>query len=112
MSTPRRFGKSWTPPLAEYCRSGPLGWRFIALLAAARSGVTGDRRTATRDGLACTLFHVGQGIGVLAAPTWRVLTPGRVPVFHLPGVHAQLPAVATIPDLDSRPRLLVVEGAA
>lgn len=85
---------------------------MIALLAAARSGVTGDSRTATRDGLACTLFHVGQGIGVLAAPTWRVLTPGRVPVFHLPGVHVQLPAVATIPDLDSRPRLLVVEGAA
>jgi hypothetical protein len=85
---------------------------IIALLAAARSGVTGDSRTATRDGLACTLFHVGQGIGVLAAPTWRVLTPGRVPVFHLPGVHVQLPAVATIPDLDSRPRLLVVDGAA
>jgi hypothetical protein len=55
-----------------------------ALLAAVRTGSSNGRRTADRDGLACTLFHTASGDGVIAAPSWRVVTPGRIPVFHLP----------------------------
>ncbi|NNJ63345.1 MAG: DUF2397 domain-containing protein [Dactylosporangium sp.] len=61
---------------------------LASLMTAVRVGLTPgttDRRTGTRDGLSCTLFHTGDGAGVLTAPTWRVLLPGRQPVFHLPG---------------------------
>ncbi|MBO4161224.1 DUF2397 domain-containing protein [Micromonospora antibiotica] len=61
---------------------------LAALMTAVRAGLapgTTDRRTGLRDGLSCTLFHIGDGAGVLVAPTWRVLLPGRMPVFHLPG---------------------------
>lgn len=61
---------------------------LASLMAAVRASVDwreSDRRTATRDGLACTLLYTGTGAGVLVAPTWRVLLPGRVPVFHMPG---------------------------
>lgn len=61
---------------------------LASLMAAVRSSPARgarDRRTAVRDGLACTLLHTGDGTGVLPGPTWRVLLPGRVPVFHAPG---------------------------
>ncbi|GIM90073.1 hypothetical protein Ato02nite_018660 [Paractinoplanes toevensis] len=67
---------------------------LAALMTAVRAGLvpgTTDRRTGVRDGLSCTLFHVGEGAGVLVAPTWRVLLPGRVLVFHLPGRWATSP---------------------
>jgi hypothetical protein len=35
--------------------------------------------------LSCTLFTDAARTGLLATATWRVLTPGRVLVFHLPG---------------------------
>jgi hypothetical protein len=68
-------------------------------MTAVRAGPTpgaGDRRTGTRDGLSCTLFHTGARTGALAAPTWRVLLPGRIPVFHLPGQWALAPEPTTL----------------
>lgn len=73
---------------------------LASLMAAVQAGVSRsrrDQRTATRDGLACTLFHVGDETGVLRAPTWRILLPGRTPVFHLPGQWPMAPK-ATRPD--------------
>jgi uncharacterized protein (TIGR02677 family) len=58
---------------------------LVALVAAVRSPLSRDHRSATRDGLSCTLFSVATRTGLLATATWRVLTPGRVAVFHLPG---------------------------
>lgn len=89
---------------------------LAALMTAVRTGLTpgtSDRRTGTRDGLSCTLFHVGAGTGVLAAPTWRVLLPGRLPVFHLPGQWAVAPQVTSLdPAWRVSPVLQQVSGAA
>jgi hypothetical protein len=57
-----------------------------SLLAAVRTRASNERRSGVCDGLACTLFHSRTETGVLACPTWRVATPGRIPVFHLPHV--------------------------
>jgi uncharacterized protein (TIGR02677 family) len=84
---------------------------MTALMAAARSGATGPRRTATHDGLACTLFHAPDSTGALCAPTWRVLLPGRVPVFHQQGSVAANPTASLADDREARP-LIVVDGAA
>ncbi len=81
------------------------------LMAAARSGPAGPRRTANLDGLACTLFRVPGSTGALRAPTWRVWLPGRVPVFHRPGTAAVTPPVSIADDRELR-ALVVVEGAA
>lgn len=73
---------------------------LASLMAAVRTTAAPgrrDRRTATRDGLACTLFLTGDGTGRVSAPTWRVLLPGRVPVFHLPGRWVPAPRAA-VPD--------------
>lgn len=66
---------------------------LAALMAAARAIATGPRRTGTSGGLACTLVHTGTGTGTLNAPTWHVLLPGRIPLFHRPG---QRPSAATL----------------
>jgi uncharacterized protein (TIGR02677 family) len=84
---------------------------MATLMAAARSGATGPRRTATREGLACTLFRAPDSTGALRAPTWRVLLPGRVPVFHQQGSVAADPPVSLADDRAARP-LIVVDGAA
>jgi hypothetical protein len=89
---------------------------LAALMAAVRAGVVpgaADLRTAVRDGLSCTLFHIGDGVGVLAAPTWRVLLPGRIPVFHLPGRWVPAPR-PTRRDPQARAAMLLehVPGAA
>lgn len=85
---------------------------FAALLAAVRSNASHDRRVATRDGLGCTLWHVGSGAtGMLLAPTWRVWVPGRISVFHLPGTAPPRPLTPTRPD-DGKAVELVLEGAA
>lgn len=83
---------------------------LASLMAAARVGASGDRRTATRDGLACTLFHTGEGAGLLRAPAWRIWLPGRVAVFHRPEVRPAVP-VPTTADIDAR-ATVVVGGAA
>lgn len=71
---------------------------LTSLMAAVRAGAVRDRRTAERDGLACTLWHTGSVGGQLVAPTWRVLTPGWTPVFHRRGTAAARPAFPTVPD--------------
>jgi uncharacterized protein (TIGR02677 family) len=77
---------------------------LASLMTAVRIGVTPgttDRRTGTRDGLSCTLFHTGAGVGVVRAPSWRVLLPGRLPIFHRPGQWIAVPRQATA-DLQHR----------
>lgn len=70
-----------------------------ALMAAVRSAPSGARRTASRDGLACTLLYTGTGMRVLTAPNWRVLLPGRHLVFHLPGRRPNASALAALEKL-------------
>lgn len=66
--------------------TGPAAQAALAsLMAAARTAPTGVRRTATVDGLVCTIVHVGTGNGLVCAATWRVVLPSRIPVFHQPG---------------------------
>ena len=81
---------------------------LAALMAAARAAATGPRRTGASGGLACTLFHTGTGVGTLNAPTWRVLLPGRIPLFHQPGRRPSTAALAalagTTPTDDLSPR--------
>ncbi|MEV8628551.1 DUF2397 family protein [Streptomyces sp. NPDC051079] len=69
---------------------------LAALMAAARAVATGPRRTGTSGGLACTLVHTGSGTGMLNAPTWRVLLPGRIPLFHQPGQRPSAAALAAL----------------
>lgn len=83
---------------------------LASVLAAVRAASSNGRRTGVRDGLACTLFHTGAGTGTLRAPTWRVLTPGRLLVFHLPGVVVHAPRGIT-PTEDREPPRVVVAGA-
>ncbi len=84
---------------------------LAALAAAVRATSSNGRRVAVRDGLGCTLFHTGSGVGCIVAPTWRVLTPGRIPVFHPPGVVARVPAAPEVRDEATEPLLLLAGGA-
>lgn len=63
---------------------------LATVMDAVRQSPRGDRRRASKDGLACTIFFTGQGAAVLRCPAWRVWLPGRVLVFHLPGARVQL----------------------
>jgi uncharacterized protein (TIGR02677 family) len=83
---------------------------FASLLAAARADGLSGRRTGVRDGLGCSLFHVGIATGVLAARTWRVFTPGRIAVFHPPGVIVGVPASLAVIDEQDSP-CIVLAGA-
>ncbi|MEV6319430.1 DUF2397 domain-containing protein [Streptomyces sp. NPDC051776] len=67
-----------------------------ALMTAARATAKGPRRTGVSGGLACSLIHTGTGTGLLAAPTWRVLLPGRIPLFHEPGRRPSASALAAL----------------
>lgn len=96
--------------------SGPASRAALAaLMAASRTAPRGARRTATVDGLSCTLVHVadraGEAAGVLAASTWRVFLPGRIPLFHL-RCHrpnsAQLTALSTLTTVTDTDRSVVV----
>lgn len=82
-----------------------------ALMAAARTGAAGPRRSASCGGLACTLFHSPGSTGALLAPTWQVWLPSRIAVFHQQGTKASEPATILVDDAELR-ALLVVEGAA
>lgn len=74
---------------------------LAAVNAAARGTVARRRptlpegfsgRRGHRDGLACTLLYVGPGItGLVVAPMWRALLPGRIALFHRPNQPASLP---------------------
>jgi hypothetical protein len=84
------------------------------LLATARSAPRGrrrDTRSAARDGLACTIFHVPGARAVLRAPTWHVLLPDRLVAFHHPGARVARPSV-TVPDDETYIPLRVVGGGA
>ncbi|GAA2030701.1 hypothetical protein GCM10009839_33100 [Catenulispora yoronensis] len=72
---------------------------LAALMAAARATSTGSPRTAVRDGLACSLISVADGVGQLRTASWTVLLPGRIPQFHLPG---DLPVVTGNPGSGDR----------
>ena len=72
---------------------------LAALMTAARAGVSGPRRTGAAGGLACTLIHTGTGIGAIRAPTWSVLLPGRIPLFHRLGQRPAPQALAVLSDL-------------
>ena len=90
------------------CAGAPLtatGARvaLAALMSAARANATGPCRTAACDGLACTLIHTGTGTGELCAPTWRVLLPGRFPLFHLPGQRPSATALAGLSGMQPTP---------
>ena len=107
---------------------------LAALNAAARAtrrpagpGLPFAARSAQRDGLACTLLYTGadatdpaaaadaRTVGVVRAPFWRVLTPGRVPVFHRPEQAPRLPAGLTVidePPTAAAVSVLLEEGAA
>ncbi|OQR59958.1 hypothetical protein B6E66_32520 [Streptomyces maremycinicus] len=69
---------------------------LAALMAAARTAATGPSRTGASGGLACTLIHTGSGAGILNAPTWHVLLPGRIALFHQPGRRPSAEALATV----------------
>jgi uncharacterized protein (TIGR02677 family) len=58
---------------------------LVALMDAVRQAPSGTARTAVRDGLACTIFWTGTGVGGLRAPSWRAWLPGRALSFHRPG---------------------------
>lgn len=77
------------------------------LMAAVRRSPTGGARTATKDGLACTVFRLAapDRRPALAAPRWSVWTPGRTVVFHRPG---QVPVCpGRITDIDVRATVLL-----
>lgn len=87
---------------------------LATLMAATRAPAAGQRRarrSAQRDGLACTLFHVPGYVGVLRAPTWRVLVPGRVIVFHQAGTRAAAPPLIS-PDLETTIIVRIADGGA
>lgn len=76
-------------------------------------------RTGTKDGLACTLVYVGLGAGAVSAglvraPLWKVILPGRVPLFHAPGSAATIPQGLTVlSDPDSAEAVIqIVRGVA
>lgn len=81
---------------------------LASLLAAVRASSLIGRRTGIRDGLSCTLFHTGTDEGAVVAPAWRVLTPGRIPVFHIPGAVVDVPKRGVAIEEQERPRVLFV----
>ena len=67
---------------------------YASLLAAARRGAWHGARTASHDGLACTVFHLPDATAVpaIVAAAWTAWTPGRVAVFHHPDRRPTAPA--------------------
>ncbi len=98
----------WEPGVELSERAGRVA--LDSLMSAARASVKEGRRTATAGGLACTLVRARTGAGVLRAPAWQVVLPGRTPLFHLRGQRpnpAQLAAVAPVPDTDATAQIHV-----
>ncbi|WP_198950816.1 DUF2397 family protein [Kineosporia sp. A_224] len=73
---------------------------LASLMAAVRSSASSvsggrrDRRSAHRDGLACSLFVVPGHTGTVRTATWRLWLPGRAIVFHAAGSRAAPPDTA------------------
>lgn len=103
---------------------------YEALTAATRGTVRRDPggvnlpgRTGTVEALACTLLYLNPATletdavpGMrLIGPTWQILTPGRVAVFHTPGRRPQLSAAlraALAPDPGGRVEVTLARGVA
>jgi hypothetical protein len=82
---------------------------LASLLAAARAESEEGRRTGICEGLACTLVYMPGAAGMVIAPTWRVLTPDKTPLFHSPGASTSaLEPVARIEEQE-RPSVLLME---
>jgi hypothetical protein len=82
---------------------------LASLMAAARRGALNGVRSATTDGLACTLARVDGEGSTLLAPAWKVCTPGRVFAFHAPGQQVRLRAERN--DRDASALVVVSEVA-
>ena len=74
---------------------------LATLMAAARQGPSHDRRTAVKDGLACTIVHVRKDGDrpALIGPRFLIWMPARRVVFHLPGAP---PTFAGVRDYEAR----------
>ena len=85
---------------------------LAALMVAARAtprGTHGARRAST-DGLSVTLFRTPEATGIIDVGGWRVLTPGRTPVFHRHGDAITAPTARTTTDTDARATLVHLPG--
>lgn len=76
------------------------------LMLAVRGRPVRGVRHAARHGLACSVVRVRGRTGCISAPTWRVLLPGRVIVFHGPRQSITLPTDVEA-DHSERPVLIV-----
>jgi hypothetical protein len=84
---------------------------LTSLMAAVNAASKNGKRLATRDGLSCTLVHVGKGqVGAIQTTSWTVFTPQRVPVFHLPGSKPDLSNIAPSQQEVEKPEL-IMDGA-
>lgn len=110
-------------------QGGPLSERaaqvaLATLMEAARKAPNGDRRTAIKDGLACTIVHVrptctcepGACTGThadarpaLVGPRYTLWLPERQAIFHHP---ADRPTAAGIRDTELRPAVTIVHANA
>ncbi|MFP3712654.1 DUF2397 family protein [Puerhibacterium sp. TATVAM-FAB25] len=82
---------------------------FTRLLAARQSRPTAGRRTAAKDGLACTLVMREGAVAELTCSTFRAWVPGWVVAFHPPG---QLPVLPAAEHDDGRPVRIVTQEVA
>ena len=92
---------------------------LATLMAAARQGPSHDRRTAAKDGLACTIVHVVSPCDTpaLIGPRFTIWMPSRRVIFHLPSVRPALTGIrddearATVTYLPRIPEPTVTEGS-
>lgn len=65
---------------------------LTVLLAAARRSAVAGTRTATRDGLACTISDTSAAdIAAISGPAWSIWTPARSVLFHRDGQRPAIP---------------------
>lgn len=93
---PQSFGGSYE--LSEHAAREAMS----VLMVAVRGRPTRGVHHAARDGLACTVVQVPGRTGRISAPTWRVLMPDRVIIFHGATQSVALPA-----DAEDSPTIIV-----
>lgn len=92
---------------------------LATLMAAARQGPSHDRRTAAKDGLACTIVHVvgPEEMPAVIGPRFAIWMPYRRVIFHLPGVRPALIGIrdnaarASVTYLPRVPEAIATEGS-
>ncbi|MGE0528967.1 MAG: DUF2397 domain-containing protein [Bdellovibrionales bacterium] len=95
------------PKLSDHAGRVALTSLMAAVNATSKRGM----RLGTRDGLSCSLVHVGKGqVGAIKATTWTVFTPGRIPIFHLPSMKPDLSNIAPSQPEAEKPEL-IMDGA-